>query len=405
MGLQWASPRDSEASDGWVLLGRGFRPFFLLAGLEAVLAIAYWLAVLRGVTAPTAWGAPIQWHAHEMLFGFAGAAVAGFLLTSVPVWTGRPAIVGPRLAGLALLWLAGRLAVAFAAALPSMWLAAGLDSAFFVAVALAVGPPIYASGSRRNAAFPLLLLLLAAANLFTHLWALGTWPGGAGAGARLGLGVLIVLVATLGARLVPLFTGAALRRAGVAAKITQTAWADALAVPLLCVFVALDCLWPDSTASGGAAALTALAIAVRAKGWGLRQSLGDPLLWSMQLAYLWIPLGLAAHAAAAFDLGISRNVAVHALTVGAVGGMILAIMTRVALGHTGRPFVAPRGIAAAYVLVHCAALARTAALAVLPGSAGAIFVLSGSLWIAAFAIFLAVYAPILVAPRVDGKPG
>ena len=152
-------------------------------------------------------------------------------------------------------------------------------------------------------------------------------------------------------------------------------------------------------------ALAAATLVFRAKGWGLRQSLRDPLSWSMHLAYWWIPLGLTAHAAAAFDLGVPRIVAVHALTVGAIGGMTLAIMTRVALGHTGRAFVAPRGIAAAYVLLHAAALVRTLGLGYLPAAAGTWFLLSGSLWVAAFGLFVAIYTPILIAPRVDGKPG
>jgi uncharacterized protein involved in response to NO len=405
VGLPLVEPAAPEPRRASVFLGRGFRPFFLLAGIAAVVAMGAWLGLLRGFGAAPKWGTPIQWHAHEMLFGFAGAAIAGFLLTSVPVWTGRPAVAGRRLAGIALLWLAGRFAVFFAAALPSPWIAATLDPAFFAAIALAIGVPLVASGSRRNYGFPLLLLLLALANGFTHLWAMGVWGSGAATGFRLGVGVVIVLIATLGGRLVPLFTGAALKRAGVAASISSSKRADAAAVPLLCGFVLADTVWPDTPLSGVVAALAAATLAWRAKGWELRRALGDPLLWSMHLAYLWLPLGLAAHAAAAFDLGIARNVAVHALTVGAVGGMILAIMTRVALGHTGRPFVAPNGVAAAYALVHLAALARTAGLALAPEAASGLFLASGGLWVLAFAIFLAVYTPILIAPRVDGRPG
>jgi uncharacterized protein involved in response to NO len=141
------------------------------------------------------------------------------------------------------------------------------------------------------------------------------------------------------------------------------------------------------------------------KGWGLRHTLGEPLLWSMHVAYLWLPLGLAMLGASAFGVGIARNIALHALTIGSIGGMILAIMTRVALGHTGRPLQAPRGIGLAYALVHVAALTRTLVPVLVPTRIGEFLVASGVLWAIAFGIFLAIYVPFLVAPRIDGKPG
>jgi len=335
-----------------------------------------------------------------MLFGFAGAAVAGFLSTSVPVWTGGTALSGKRLAGLVALWLAGRVAVFFAAALPSPWIAVAVDVSFFPALALVIGPPIYRSPSRRNDAFPALLLLLALASFLTH------GPvGAAQTGMRIGVGVLILLVTILGGRLIPLFTGAALKRAGESAEITRLDWADRAAAPVLGAFVAVDALWPDSWLAGVVALTAAATLALRTRGWGLRHSLRDPLLWSMHVAYLWLPLGLTALGISAFSPAIPRSAAVHALTVGGIGGMILAIMSRVALGHTGRPFRAPPGMAYAYACVFGAALLRVLPPLVIPESVPTALVISGLLWGLGFGLFLALYAALLVAPRIDGRPG
>ena len=362
--------------------------------------MALWLGMLWGVAPLPSWPNPISWHAHEMLFGFGGAAVAGFLTTSVPVWTGRPPLTGWRLGGLAGLWLAGRAAVFFAGSLPFPWIAIVLDASFLPALALAIGPSIVRSRSRRNFVFPLLLLVLALANVLTHCGA-----GLAGAGLRLGVGVLILLVVILGGRLIPLFTAAALKRAGAPGEIVRVPWADRAAAPLLAVFVAMDTLWPGSGPTGSLALLTAATLFMRSKGWSLSRSLRDPLLWSMHLAHLWIPVGLVALALSAFGVLIPRSLAVHALTVGGIGGMILAIMSRVALGHTGRPFRAPPGMAVAYASVFLAALARTLLPLVAPFETSSALVASGLFWGLGFGVFLAVYTPFLVAPRVDGKPG
>lgn len=387
------------------LWARGFRPFFLLAGAWAVLGVGLWLAVLQGYAPAPGWATPDRWHAHEMLFGFASAAVAGFLLTSVPVWTGRPAVSGTRLAALVLLWLVARIAIFFAESLPAPWLAALLDVGFLLAVAAAIAAPIRVSRSRRNAVFPLLLLLLAGANLLMHLTALGLDPALGRAGSKLGVGILVLLVSILGGRLIPLFTGNALKRAGADRSVTRVVWADRAAGPLLAAFFLVDALSPGSGVGGVLACGAAVTLAARARGWGLREAAGDPLLWSMHAAYAWIPFGLAALGLSAFGLPIPPSVALHALTVGGIGGMILAIMSRVALGHTGRPFRAPTGMALAYLLVHGAALVRVGIPVLFPAWTATSWLASGTLWLAAYAIFLAIYAPFLVAPRVDEATG
>lgn len=388
-----------------VLFGRGFRPFFLLAGIQAVLAVGAWLAILRGKGPLPDWPNAVAWHAHEMIFGFAGAAIAGFLLTSVPVWTGRTALAGRPLAALAGLWLAGRLSVFFAGTLPSAWIAASIDAAFFAVLALGTGIPIFRSRSYRNYAFPLIAGVLALANLLTHAGAMGPWPEAGAAGIRLAVGCVVLVIATIGGRLVPLFTRAAIKRTGAEQEVSYLAWADAATGPLVGAFVLSDTVAPGTPVNGALALVAGAVVALRTKGWALRFALRDPLLWSMHLAYLWIPIGLIAIGISVFDDAIPRNIALHALTTGAIGGMVLAIMTRVALGHTGRPFCAPPGIALAYGLVFAAAFMRTAALLIAPGAMGSLLLISGATWISAFAIFIAVYTPYLISPRVDGKPG
>jgi uncharacterized protein involved in response to NO len=388
-----------------VLFGRGFRPFFLLTGIQALFAIGAWLAMLRGVGPLPSWSSATQWHAHEMLFGFAGAALAGFLLTSAPAWTGRPAVTGARLAALAGLWLAGRIAVFFAGALPSPWIAAAIDASFFAALATATALPIFAARSRRNYAFPLLLAVLAVANLLTHLGAMGSWPGIGAAGMRLATGSIVLIVATIGGRLVPLFTRAAIKRVGAQQEVRYLPWADAGTGPLVGIFVIADTIAPGTTVSGALAIVAGIVVVLRTKGWALGFALRDPLLWSMHIAYLWIPIGLVALGISTFSAAVPRNLALHALTSGAIGGMILAIMTRVALGHTGRAFRAPPGIPLAYGLLLGAAIARTFAPLFFSGAIASLLLISGLLWIGAFALFLAVYTPYLIAPRVDGKPG
>lgn len=369
-----------------------------------MLAIALWIDVLVGGGPAPPQVSSLLWHAQEMLFGFAGAAIAGFLLTSVPVWTGRPAVCGWRLAFLVGLWLAARLADFSAGVLASPWIPGLLDAAFFVALALAISPALVAARSRRNAAFPFLLLALAGASLASHLEAAGSWHGSPGVGLRLGVGALVLLVSTLGGRLVPLFTAAALRRAGSSAEIARLRAAEVAAGPLLAAFVAVDSFAPDTTASGLLALLAALVLALRAKGWGLRGVLGDPLLWSMHVALLWVPVGVAALGIHALGGGLPRSLATHALTVGAIGGMILAVMSRVALGHTGRALRAPAGMATAYLCILAAAITRTLLWGLFPAARTTLLLVSAGLWITAFGIFLSVYTPILWAPRLDGKP-
>ncbi len=370
----------------------------------AVLRLPLWLAQWTGLVAPPAWLVPAWWHAHEMLFGFAAAAIAGFLSTSVPTWTDRPPLTGARLAGLAALWLAGRVALALAGVLPAA-LVAALDLAFLPALALALGAPLLAARQRRNYGFPLLILGLAFANALVHAEALSLAAGSAQAGLRLGVDLVATVVAVIGGRITPAFTQNALRRAGDPALVAQRVWANRAVVFALPLYAAVDLVAPRTLVSGALAAAAAVSIAARMSGWQSARTRGDALVWSLHVGYAWLAAGFACVAASDLGAPVLWTAGVHALTAGAFGAMILAVATRVALGHTGRPLAAPRGIPLAYALVSLGALLRVLGPIATPAQSVPVIVAGGLIWTAGYAVFLAVYAPILLRPRVDGRPG
>ena len=394
----------SPASRLDTLWARGFRPFFLLAGVWALALVPVWVAMLLGLLPAPFWLTPPWWHAHEMLFGFVSAAIAGFLTTSVPVWTGTRALAGGRLAALVGLWLAGRVAMALCGLLPAP-LVAAVDVAFLPVLAAVLARPILARAQARNYGFVPILAALALANAAVHLQALGLGSGAAQVGLRAGVWLVALLIVVIGGRIVPAFTRNALANAGIAAPVRSRPALDRLAIAATLGFAVVDLAVPRSAWSGAAALLAALAIFARMAGWQTRRTTFEPLVWSLHVGYLWLSVGFASLALA--DLGgpLPWTSGLHALTVGAFGGMILAVTTRVALGHSGRALAAPRGIATAYGLVTLSALMRMLGPVVWPGAALQPIVVSGVLWAGAFAIFLRVYAPILTAPRTDGLPG
>jgi len=385
-------------AEGIALLQLGFRPFFLAAGLWAVLAMALWLAQLAGhLILPSALD-PISWHAHEMIFGYAMAAVAGFLLTAVPNWTGRLPVRGAPLAGLAALWLLGRAAVA-ASGLIGAPMAALIDLAFPVFFLLVVAREIAAGKSRKNLMMVVLLALLALGNALTHLETLGG-PATASLGQRLGLAALIFLIALVGGRVTPSFTRnwLAKRDAGrlpAAFGLTDRVALVATAAALLAWIAA-----PEAPPTPWLALAAGVALAVRLSRWcGLRTA-SEPLLLVLHVGYAWLPLGLILLAAARLTPLLSGSAALHALTAGAVGTMTLAVMCRATLGHSGRALTAGPGTTAIFGMITLAALLRVGGGAAL-GEFGAILLLaSGAAWIAAFGLFLALYGPILLRPRL-----
>jgi uncharacterized protein involved in response to NO len=384
------------------LFNYGFRPFFLLAGLQAAIGMGIWLAVLHGMPWEMAWLAPIQWHAHEMIFGFVAAALAGFLLTAVASWTGQRGFAGPPLMILAAVWLGGRLAMAPGLGVPHA-VAAAIDLAFLPCVALAITPSLIRAGNVRN--YPLLgfLLLLFAANALFHAPGLGgrlSIPG-----STLALDTILLMVVLVGGRVVPAFTGNALRARDPEARVAAFGWVDRAALAATAGVLITDLVAPGGTVAGSVALIACVLHAWRLLRWRGWRTRDEPIAWVLHVAYAWIPIGLGLKGLwLLWQLPWSANW-MHALTSGAYASMILAVMTRAALGHTGRALVAAKPIVMAYVLITLAATVRVFGAVVTPLTPPAAWTTAGLLWIAAFVLYCAVYAPILVRPRIDGRAG
>ena len=388
-----AETRDSGAATP-LLFRQGFRPFFLGAGLWSGVAIGLWLAALAGrIEIPTAFD-PVAWHAHEMLFGYAGAVIAGFLLTAIPDWTGRLPLGGLPLAGLLALWFAGRIATA-TSEMTGAPLAALLDLAFLATLLAVVLREIVAGGNWRNLAMPVALGLLLLANALTHLETMGHTQTGA-LGLRLALAVIVLLICLIGGRVIPSFTRNWLVKRGEA--LLPRAFAGFDKVSLLVTLVALLAwtAFPDAILAGMALIVAGLANLVRMSRWRGGRTLSEPLVWSLHLGFLWVPIGLVLLGLAAVPLfELSPTAGLHALAAGAVGSMTLAVMTRASLGHSGRPLAADRPTTTVYALVALAAITRTAA----PVAVDVFDVLlwtSGLSWIAAFILFTGHYGRILL---------
>jgi len=380
----------------------GFRPFFLVAGLYAVIAIAGWVWIYATGRVPSAALPPLLWHGHEMLFGFIGAAIAGFLLTAVPSWTGTRGFAGPPLVALTVLWLAGRIAFAATGSLPPLWLAV-CELSFLPLLAFLIGRTLLRTHNRN---FPMLIIIAV-------LWAIDAWflysiTNGefalASRALRVGIGLVLLLVTVIGGRIVPNFTASALRQRGIEAAIRSRPPVERITIGSMVLMVVVDLVAPSHWAAWAVAGVAALAQAVRMSGWRSLRTLSDPIVWVLHAAYAWLPIGLALKA-----VHIATGAAwaahwQHALTIGVAATMILAVTTRASLGHTGRPLVVARSIAVAYMLLLLAALVRVFGPAVMPDYLLTIEA-AALLWIAAFGIYVFVYAPILTKPRVDQRPG
>jgi uncharacterized protein involved in response to NO len=384
------------------VLAKGFRPFFLLAALHAMLMVPLWLAIVNGKVAPSPYLQPSVWHAHEMTWGFVSAVVAGFLLTAVGNWTKSETATGLPLAGLALLWVAGRVAMLLSGALP--WgVPAAIDLAFLPALALVLARPLVAAKNARNFVVVAIVVALFVANLVVHLEALAVLPWGSGRRATLtSVDLILLLILIIGGRTIPMFT----RNATGVATIRNAPWLDRMCIAAMTALLLVQALLPAAgRESAILAGVVGLLAAARAIHWGARYSLRDPLLWILHAGYAWLVVGLLLRAAAGVLGAPPSSAATHALTVGAIGTLTLGMMARVSLGHTGRALVAPSPVTAACVAITLAALARVLVPWLAPEHYAMGLFASGVLWVLAFAAFFAAYAPMLFRPRVDGRPG
>ncbi len=389
----------------FALFAYGFRPFFLGAALHAVWGAIGWVLVWHGhLDINTALPSSL-WHAHEMAFGFLSAAIAGFLLTAIPNWTGCAPLRGAPLALLASLWLAGRI---------SAWTLAGdtpladaiIDVGFLPALAAWAGFVIVRRRLWRNLPIVVLLMLLGILNLVTHLDALGLWAGVARTALYGAIGVVAVLVAIIGGRIVPAFTQNALRAAGRPIAIQPASRLDAISIGSAASGFVADVAGASDPIVAVVFAIAAAANFVRLSHWHPSATRDIPIVWVLHLGYAWLVLGFAIRAMSA-GLGIGTDaMAIHAIALGSFGTMILAVMTRASLGHTGRPIHADGWTVAAYLCVSLGAAGRALVGPNLSGEAGAEMIgLSGALWAAGFAIFAIRYFPVLALSRPDGKPG
>lgn len=381
----------------------GFRPTFIAAGLGAALLVPTWALVWSfGIPLESAWP-PTMWHAHEMLFGFVGAAIAGFLLTAVPSWTGHRGFAGWPLVMLLALWISGRILIVTSVYWPPA-LVLAVDAAFLVALALLVAPPLLRAG-RRNTPLLGVLALLVACNVWFHLALLHRDPGRAYHALLVAIDIALLLVTIIGGRIIPAFTANALRAAGSAARVRAWPHIGMLAIAAMTIVAAVDVFWMDSAVSGVVAGIAALIQLARMLQWRSLATLRQPILWVLHLGYAWLPLGLALKCLALLGGFAVAAFWLHALTIGVLASMVLGVMSRAALGHTGRPLRVAPEISLAYLLLFAAALIRVFGLQLLGMPYPIVILASASCWTFAFGIFCWVYVPMLCRARADGRPG
>ena len=383
----------------FTLFALGFRPFFLMAGIFAVILMALWAGAFVTNRPLTTYYGMTGWHSHEMIFGYACAVIAGFLLTAVRNWTGMETAKGPPLAGLSALWLAGRIMPFFPGALPS-WLIALVDLLFLPALALSLAIPLVRGGQKRNLFFIPLLGALALADLLVHLELFGFAYGSARTGNFLALDLIILLIVIMGGRVIPFFTERAL--SGVSPK--RWRWLEWTSIASVIAFMLAELFLPGSIPAGVMAGLAAASNGLRLAGWYTKRFWAVPLLWVLHLGYAWVVVGFCLKTLAVLDL-VPPQLTLHAFTVGGIGVLTLGMMARVSLGHTGRPLKAAGPVAFAFALINLAAVLRGIVPIIFPYWLLQLAALSGGLWILSFLIFVVIYTPILISPRVDGLPG
>ncbi len=391
-------------SGGLPILAYGFRPFFFLAGVHGLVALLLWLAIqVDSLSAPGHWPGA-TWHGHEMLFGYAPAVLAGFLLTAVPNWIGVPPVRRFPLAALVVLWLAGRAAVALAGYLPTL-LVTIVDSAFLPAVMLLLLPPLVVHKKWRNVIFVVPLSALTLTNLALHFSVAGELDILPRDAFIVATGLIVLFITVMGGRIIPSFTSNVLRARGETPGLRNYAPLNFFAIGSLAAMIIADAVAPLSLVGAALSLLAALAGVARVSGWGWRRILDDPLLWILHIAYLSLAVGLALKSVAALTDALPLDVGIHMLTIGAVGLMTYGVMTRVILGHTGRTLKLRPSIVTAYFILLAALILRLIAPFLPERLYNGDVHLSGGLWSAAFVLFLVIYAPMLWRARPDGKRG
>lgn len=383
--------------------GIGFRPFFLAGSLVGALLVSYWAVVFFKGTLPGFYFDPINWHAHEMIYGFAVAIVAGFLLTASASWTGTRPVSGSKLKVLFWLWFSGRVAFAL-----SLWelpvpfiIYFIVDMLFIPALILSLAPHLLAARKLKNIQFLFVLGLMALGNLFMHLAALEMIDFNfATKSIYLGVNLILLILIVISGRIVPLFTANAMPHI----KIKRFEIVEKLIIFSACAFIFLDFIEEDVGYAAWVALVAFIFNLIRMLGWKSWQLKGNPLVWILHLGYFWIVSGfLLIFLSDKFAL-LPRSVAIHAFTAGAMGTFIIGMMSRVSLGHSGRPLKLAKGFVLSYYLVTLSGLIRVGS-GFFPEYYSEGILLAGICWALSFLLYLIYYFSILVSPRADGKPG
>jgi uncharacterized protein involved in response to NO len=381
-----------------VVFQKGFRPFFFLGGLWAAFAVPWWALTYQQPMTGEPGLESVSWHSHEMIFGFAMAIIAGFLLTAVENWTSRPTARGWFLAALAGLWMIGRL-VGLGG--PVATIAGMADLVFIPTLTVAVGLPIILAGSKRNYLLLVLLPALWVCDVLLHLRTSGLLPSSELRTDLVAVDLIVVILVIVTGRIVPLFTKNALNDQNIRsnAAINIAAIVSVLAVALV------ELVSPSGFLMAVAAGISALLVLVRSLHWGASATLRRPILWVLHFGHAWIWFGLGLKAAAAAGLPVPPSVATHALTAGAIGTLTLGMMARVTLGHTGRVLEVGPVMTLAFVAVTAGAVLRVFGPWFRADLTQPVLVLAAGLWSAAFALYVISNARFLMTPRPDGKEG
>lgn len=378
------------------MLRLGFRPFYIGGALLAALNVPVWVAMFLGQVPLTPNAQPMLWHAHEMLFGFAVAIIVGFLMTAGKAWTGLATPRGPMLGALALLWLAARLASVTA----PYAVYAVLDMALLPLAAVILVNVLLRARNHRNLPLALILALLASANLIFHLAVMGVLQVPAIAALYAGLALIVMMVCVMAGRVIPAFTMSVTPGLKIVAKI----WIERVTLGATGLGLALWVFAPASWVGFIVLAMASVLHVRRMLNWRPMVTVKRPILWILHAAYAWIPVGLGLLALA--QLGwVAVSAGVHALAVGAIGGLIIGMITRTARGHTGRPLQASAPEVLAYALVMTAALLRVLLPLVAPSLYVVALVGAAVAWSTGFVIYLWIFTPWLMRTRLDGKDG
>lgn len=383
-----------RGSRGFALWNLGFRPFYLLASIFSAVSVLAWAAQYAGWL-PVAYAGSTIWHAHEMIFGFVMAVISGFLLTAVPNWTGQPTPKGYALAALVLLWTLGRILVLT----PFGYASTLVNAAFPLAIAITIVIPLWRSKNRRNYFFALLLSGMSIALLAVHLAAQNPLVIPARVGVQAGLDMVLFVMAVVGGRVIPMFTNNGVP--GTQAR--RDPLLEKLALASLLLLLAAD-IFQFSPALPHVLAIAALAHALRLLLWQPWRTAPNALVWILHVAYAWIIIHLILRALATAGFA-AESLAIHALTIGAIGSLTLGMMARTARGHTGYPLRAERTEVTCFVLIQLAAILRVFGGMLMPHAYLNTVIGSSLLWAAAFGLYAIRYWPILTRPRIDGRPG